>query len=137
MSIPEYKDNGPVLATDRLSADRLKGKSVIITGGASGLGKAYAKAFVEAGAFVTIGDYDEAAGCSTKAELSPNVAFVKCDVRDWDQQVALFRAALESSPHKSIDVVIANAGIVGADDLNTQQGVSFYVPRPEYFEWLD
>ncbi|KAH7134490.1 short chain dehydrogenase reductase [Dactylonectria estremocensis] len=121
MSIPEYQDNGPVMATNRAIFNELKNKSVIITGGASGLGKAYAKAFVEAGAFVTIGDYDEAAGSSAEQELSPNAAYVKCDVRDWDQQVALFRTALESSPHKSIDIVIANAGIVGADDFNTQQ----------------
>ncbi|KAH7142122.1 short chain dehydrogenase reductase [Dactylonectria macrodidyma] len=131
MSIPEYQDNGPVAATNRVNADGLKGKSVIITGGASGLGKAYAKAFVEAGAFVTIGDYDEAAGSSAERELSPNAAFVKCDVRDWDQQVALFRTALESSPHKSIDVVIANAGIVGADDFNTQQDHTQLPSKPD------
>lgn len=51
-----------------------------------------------------------------------NAKFVKCDVRDWDQQVAIFDAALAYSPHKSIDVVIANAGVVGADDLNNLDG---------------
>lgn len=53
---------------------------------------------------------------------SSNSKFVKCDVRDWDQQVAVFDAALENSPHKSIDIVIANAGVVGADDLNNLDG---------------
>jgi hypothetical protein len=34
----------------------------------------------------------------------------------------MFEAAVSSSPHKSCDVVIANAGIVGADDLYQLQG---------------
>ncbi|KAH6977416.1 short chain dehydrogenase reductase [Ilyonectria sp. MPI-CAGE-AT-0026] len=118
MSIPQYHDNGPIKATSEINLNSLRGKSVIITGGASGLGKAYATAFANAGAFVTIGDFDEIAGKATEKELSPNAKFVKCDVRDWDQQVAVFDAALAYSPHKSIDVVIANAGVVGADDLN-------------------
>ncbi|KAH6871219.1 short chain dehydrogenase reductase [Thelonectria olida] len=130
MSIPEYQDNGPVKATNEVKTESLNGKSIIITGGASGLGKAYAKAFVDAGAFVTIGDYDEVAGKATAAELSPNAAFVKCDVRNWDEQVTLFTTALESSPYKSIDVVIANAGIVGADDFNNRQDSSQLPTKP-------
>lgn len=51
-----------------------------------------------------------------------NAQFVKCDVRNWDDQVRMFEAAVSSSPHKSCDIVIANAGIVGADDLYQLQG---------------
>ena len=47
---------------------------------------------------------------------------MKCDVRSWDDQVKVFEAAIRSSPYKSCDVVIANAGIVGVDDLYTFQG---------------
>jgi NAD(P)-dependent dehydrogenase (short-subunit alcohol dehydrogenase family) len=47
---------------------------------------------------------------------------VKCDVRSWDDQVAVFEAAANSSPYKSVDIVIANAGIVGADDLYKLEG---------------
>jgi NAD(P)-dependent dehydrogenase (short-subunit alcohol dehydrogenase family) len=36
---------------------------------------------------------------------------VKCDVCSWEEQVSLFEAALLNSPHKSIDIVIANAGL--------------------------
>jgi hypothetical protein len=36
--------------------------------------------------------------------------------------VAVFEAAVSSSPSKSVDVVIANAGVVGADDLFKLQG---------------
>ncbi|KAF7557421.1 hypothetical protein G7Z17_g638 [Cylindrodendrum hubeiense] len=99
-------------------------RGLITVQGASGLGKAYTKAFTEAGAFVTIGDYDEIAGKATEKEFSPNAKFVKCDVRDWDDQVAVFDTALSVSPQKSIDIVIANAGVVGADDLNTLEDPS-------------
>lgn len=51
-----------------------------------------------------------------------NAKFVKCDVRNWDDQVATFEAAIASSPHHSVDIVIANAGIVGADQLNDLNG---------------
>ncbi|KAH7153503.1 short chain dehydrogenase reductase [Dactylonectria macrodidyma] len=121
MSIPKYKGNSPIKAKTEINVRELAQKSVIITGGAKGLGKANAKAFADAGAFIVIADYDEIAGRATEEELSPNVKFVKCDIRDWDQQVAVFDFALAESPNKSIDIVIANAGIVSGDDLSKTQ----------------
>jgi NAD(P)-dependent dehydrogenase (short-subunit alcohol dehydrogenase family) len=58
----------------------------------------------------------------TNEKYRRNAQFVKCDVRDGDQQVALCEAAATNSPHKSCDIVIANAGIVGADDVYSLQG---------------
>jgi hypothetical protein len=37
--------------------------------------------------------------------------FVKCDVRKWKDQVAIFKSAAANSPHMSVDIVIANAEI--------------------------
>ena len=93
-------------------------------------------------AYVSIGDVDANAGNELVSELKGYVLsycflldifikmiplcsaaqFVKCDVRSWDDQVALFDAAVKHSPHHSCDVVIANAGIVGADDLFKLEG---------------
>jgi NAD(P)-dependent dehydrogenase (short-subunit alcohol dehydrogenase family) len=44
---------------------------------------------------------------------------VKCNITSWDDQVEMFEAAIKNSPHKSCDIVIANAGISRAsgDDL--------------------
>jgi NAD(P)-dependent dehydrogenase (short-subunit alcohol dehydrogenase family) len=53
---------------------------------------------------------------------SSNSQFVKCDVSNWDDQVQAFDTAVQNSPQKSCDVVIANAGIVGQDDMFTLQG---------------
>ncbi|KAI0136170.1 short chain dehydrogenase reductase [Xylariales sp. AK1849] len=132
MLMSEYKDKGPVEITPQSSLYNLVGKSVIVTGGASGLGLAYAKAFVDAGAFVTIADYDKRAGKEAEANLAPKAIFVECDVRNWDEQVAVFETATAASPFKSIDVVIANAGVVGADDLNTLQDPSQPPVKPDF-----
>lgn len=51
-----------------------------------------------------------------------NAKFIKCDVRSWDDQVAVFDGAVSASPKHSVDVVVANAGIVGADDVFTLDG---------------
>ncbi|CAH0057282.1 unnamed protein product [Clonostachys solani] len=99
------------------SFESLVHKSAIITGSASGLGKAYAEAFVKAGSFVTVADYDEETGKQTAAQLGSNAQFVKCDVRSWDDQVAVFEAAVTNSPDKSCDIVISNAGIIVPDDM--------------------
>ncbi|VUC23914.1 unnamed protein product [Clonostachys rosea] len=121
MALPQYKDS-PVDLSTIVDFSALSRKSVIITGGASGLGKAYAVSFVQSGSFVTIADYDEVAGKKTAAELGGSAQFVKCDVRDWSQQVAVFEAAVRNSPDRSCDIVIANAGVVGVDSLLNFQG---------------
>ncbi|KAH8703862.1 short chain dehydrogenase reductase [Talaromyces proteolyticus] len=118
MFVPEYCDEGATPIPSHLNLETLQGKSVIITGGANGLGKAYAEAFVKARAYVTIADFNETAGKQTVSELSSEASqFVKCDVRSWDDQVLVFEAAIKNSPFHSCDIVIANAGIVGVDDL--------------------
>jgi NAD(P)-dependent dehydrogenase (short-subunit alcohol dehydrogenase family) len=43
------------------------------------------------------------------------VQYVQCDVTNWEAQVAAFKAAVLKSPSKSIDIVVANAGISGSD----------------------
>jgi NAD(P)-dependent dehydrogenase (short-subunit alcohol dehydrogenase family) len=43
--------------------------------------------------------------------------FLKCDVLIWAEQLAAFKAAKQYSPHKSIDIVVANAGIAGYDPV--------------------
>ncbi|TVY44413.1 5'-hydroxyaverantin dehydrogenase [Lachnellula occidentalis] len=130
MSLPEYQDRKLGEETSSLNLDNLVGKSVIITGGASGLGKSYAEVFAAAGAYITIGDFNERAGLETVSELSGKAQFVKCDVRNWDDQVRMFEMAIENSPHNSCDIVIANAGVVGADDMFTLQDPALPPVKP-------
>jgi NAD(P)-dependent dehydrogenase (short-subunit alcohol dehydrogenase family) len=122
-NLPRYEYTGPVDHTVVPDTKQMKNKSVIVTGGANGIGEACVRAYVKAGAFVTFADMAEAKGKELEAELNgpqgktgdalegERVAFIKCDIRDWDQQIAMFETARTRSPEKSVDVVVANAGI--------------------------
>jgi NAD(P)-dependent dehydrogenase (short-subunit alcohol dehydrogenase family) len=126
MPIPKYAYNGPVDHTVEPDKNKVRGKSVIITGGANGMGEAMVRAFVAAGAFVTFGDLHPR-GAEIEKELNEDgdkVAFVKCDIRNWEDQIKLFETAKGKSPNKSVDVVIANAGISrsSGDSLWTLEG---------------
>lgn len=100
------------------NASNLIGKSVIITGGSSGLGEAFLREYVKAGAFVTFGDVADDRSTRIVNELGDDkVSFVHCNVLDWADQLRLFHTALKKSPSKTIDIVVANAGISSNDDL--------------------
>ena len=51
------------------------------------------------------------------------VNFVKCDITQWKDQVALFKQCLSTSKSNTIDLVIANAGIAGSDPVYQNSGV--------------
>ena len=90
----------------------LQGKSVLVTGGASGLGLHAARYFVEAGAIVTIADIQD--GTNIAADLNSKgckMQYIHCDVTDWDSQVAAFQAALAFSPSRDLDAVVVYAGV--------------------------
>ncbi|KAH7395530.1 short chain dehydrogenase/ reductase [Cadophora sp. MPI-SDFR-AT-0126] len=109
--LDRYTYTGPVDNTILPDKSKLKEKSVIVTGGANGIGEALVRSLVAAGAFVTIGDNNVERGETIAKELGPNAQFITCDILEWEDQVIMFEAAVTNSPHKSCDIVIANAGI--------------------------
>lgn len=122
MIATEFDHAHAVKATDAFDVKTLQGKSVVITGAASGIGEACMRSFVSAGAFVTFGDLAEDRAHALVSELgNGNVAFVKCDTRVWEDQTAMFKTASEKSPSHSVDVVFANAGISGLDSVFNDQ----------------
>jgi NAD(P)-dependent dehydrogenase (short-subunit alcohol dehydrogenase family) len=87
----------------------LANKRVLITGGASGIGAATAKRFLEEGSLVCVLDWNEAACKEIQKELPGLVRTLVFDVSDVDQVEAAF-AELDAL-WGGIDVLINNAGI--------------------------
>jgi 3-oxoacyl-[acyl-carrier protein] reductase len=87
---------------------RLKDRVAIVTGGASGLGAATVRRFVEEGARVAIADIDEARGAALARELGAAGYFVRCNHTDRNQ----CRAAVEATLARfgALDILHNNAG---------------------------
>jgi len=91
---------------------RFSGKTVIITGAASGIGAEATRLFTGEGAIVYAADIDEVGGAELEQSAQGTVRFQKCDVCSTDDIKALMdRAADEAG---GIDVVFNNAGAGGA-----------------------
>ena len=94
--------------------NRLAGKVAIITGAASGLGRADAQALVEQGARVLLSDVNEAAGLQVAAELNERVAgcaqFMTHDVRDEARWAEIVSAARQH--FGGLHILVNNAGVV-------------------------
>src|ERR1700742_4966373 len=88
---------------------RLKGKTAVITGGATGIGLASAKRFVEEGAFVFIFGRRQKALDAAVAELGPNSRAVKGSVSNEADLDRLYAAV--KAERGSLDIVFANAGV--------------------------
>lgn len=96
----------------------LQDKVIVITGGASGIGRATAVKFAEVGAKVVISDHDETAGMYT-VELIKNAggqaSFIQTDVTDFNSVEKAVDFAVKS--YGSIDVMFNNAGVAKGKPL--------------------
>ncbi|KAK0656789.1 hypothetical protein B0T16DRAFT_307213, partial [Cercophora newfieldiana] len=132
-AIDMAKISRPVDVDSPYSTVNLAGKTILITGGASGFGAAFARHWAKHGAHIILGDVNDAAGEQLAAELralpgsSGHHHYGHCDVRSWNDQVALFKLAASVSPTSGIDAVVAGAGIVELTDAAT--GNVFDLPR--------
>ena len=84
-------------------------KTVVVTGGNSGIGLATAKAFAAEGANVVISGRDEAALETARQEIGGSVLAVRADVTNFDDLKRLFEKTREK--FGNIDVLFVNAGI--------------------------
>jgi NAD(P)-dependent dehydrogenase (short-subunit alcohol dehydrogenase family) len=87
----------------------VKGKVAIVTGGASGIGRATALLLAKHGARVFVGDYK--IGPQVAAEFEkPGIHLQPCDVRKSEDVARLVNAAISAA--RGVDILINNAGIV-------------------------
>src|SRR5581483_10436933 len=87
----------------------LKGKRVLITGGASGIGAATAARFLEEGSAVVVLDRDGEARKRIQQQLPDLAGTVDADVSDLKQVEAAFHDAVRLMG--GVDVLVNNAGI--------------------------
>jgi NAD(P)-dependent dehydrogenase (short-subunit alcohol dehydrogenase family) len=92
--------------------EELSGRVAIVTGGASGLGRAIVEVFAEEGARVVIADVDADRGKTLAAELGSPVAFKATDVAEADDVQELVDFAVDELG--ALHVMVNNAGIGGS-----------------------
>ena len=94
------------------NSGRFTGKTVIVTGAASGIGAASARLFANEGAIVFAADIDSEGGAALAASDAGDIRFQHCDVTNTDSIRRLMDRAGEETG--GIDVVLNNAGAGGA-----------------------
>ncbi len=97
----------------------LKGRTAFVTGGASGIGLAFGKAFVKEGMNVMLADIEASAldqAVRSLAEFGPNIRSVHCDVANAD---SVERAAeATAAAFGRVHVVCNNAGVAAGGGID-------------------
>jgi NAD(P)-dependent dehydrogenase (short-subunit alcohol dehydrogenase family) len=122
------RQSPPIDLSQPYDPDWVSGKTILITGGASGFGEHFFRKWASHGANVIIGDISDKKGISLVEEIrastgNKNHHYIHCDVTIWQSQVDFFHQALKLSPTGGIDSVVANAGI------NGYHGTPFWDPQ--------
>jgi NAD(P)-dependent dehydrogenase (short-subunit alcohol dehydrogenase family) len=92
----------------------LEGKVALVTGAASGIGRATALVFADEGARIVLADVDETRGRETvrlAGDRGAEALFIECDVSDSAQVEALVEGCVERLGR--LDCAFNNAGISG------------------------
>ena len=99
----------------------------VVTGGAAGIGKALAKAFLGEGMKVVIADVEEAALSATTEELGGEVMGVVTDVSDPDSVRALADRVFDT--HGACHILCNNAGVAAPN-------LDLWETEPSDFQWV-
>lgn len=109
---------GELLVREVSGPGRLQAKVAVVTGGAQGLGEAFARRLLVQGAMVVIADRNVQMGEKLEQELQPSgeVIFVETDVSSAKSVEALVEKSVKR--FGGIDILLSNAGIVYAGGLD-------------------
>jgi NAD(P)-dependent dehydrogenase (short-subunit alcohol dehydrogenase family) len=122
------RQSPPIDLSEPYDPNWVSGKTILITGGASGFGEVFFRKWAAHGANVIIGDISDKRGKALVEEVrastgNKNHHYIHCDVTIWQSQVDFFHQAVKLSPTGGIDSVVANAGISGS------HGTPFWDPK--------
>jgi len=99
---------------------RFQDVKAVVTGAASGLGRATAARVIQAGGRVALLDLQDAAGQAVAAELGSQASFHRCDVTsEAEVDAAMQTAALHMA---GINLLVNCAGVIGAGRVLGKQG---------------
>ncbi|MBL0870853.1 MAG: glucose 1-dehydrogenase [Phycisphaerales bacterium] len=90
---------------------RLSGKVALITGAASGIGRACAELFARSGASVIVSDINTPGAHEVASAIGPAASPIELDVREESHWQHAIRFILEK--HARLDILVNNAGITG------------------------
>ncbi|KEZ42024.1 Uncharacterized protein SAPIO_CDS6426 [Scedosporium apiospermum] len=113
----------------------LRGKVVVLTGGAQGIGGATVALLNSLGAHVFFGDWDDSKGRKLEQDLNSgassggSVYFQKLDVRDYNSQLSLFDAAYNK--HGKVDVAVSCAAVGEPDGWFEPEDLNLETVRKE------
>ncbi len=101
---------------------RLEGRTALVTGGGSGIGRAVCRAFAREGADLAIVDFKNLEGARAVADeaeaLGRRAVALQADVTSEEQVARVVQEALDALGH--LDICVANAGISG-DEMPTHK----------------
>jgi NAD(P)-dependent dehydrogenase (short-subunit alcohol dehydrogenase family) len=104
-----------------------RGRVAVVTGGASGVGKALAKAFLREGMKVVIADVEETALKAAAEELGGEITAVVTDVSDAGSVQALAEQVFEA--HGACHILCNNAGVAAPN-------LDLWETEPSDFQWV-
>lgn len=108
---------------------KIEGAVAIVTGGASGIGKAICEKLLQSGAKIHFLDINKSVGEETQKSFNNQhgvgqAKFVCCDITSHDQLEASFRTAVKE--HGRLDIVVNNAAIMDEIDWSKTLDVNLH-----------
>ncbi|KAL6507762.1 (2R,3R)-2,3-butanediol dehydrogenase [Orobanche gracilis] len=103
-------------SSNSMNNTRLEGRVAIVTGGASGIGAATARLFLENGAKVVIADIQDELGRALVDTMCDNICYIHCDVSIEEQVRNLVDETVTKFGH--LDIMYSNAGVYNNDFMS-------------------